>query len=35
MGTDIIKLILVCQFLDYGCYHGNITSNDWKICSYF
>ena len=31
MGTDAIRR----QFLDYGRYHGNITSNDWQIYSSF
>ena len=36
MGTDIIGLIfLVSMFLDYGRYHGNITSNDRQLYSYF
>ena len=35
MRTDIIKLIFLCQFMDYGGYHGHITSNDRQIHSYF
>ena len=29
MGPDIIRLVFfLVSYLDYGCYHGNITSND-------
>ena len=37
MVTDIINkgLYFGCKFLDYGHYHGNITSYDRQIYSYF
>ena len=36
MGTNIMRLIFLgANFLDYGRYHGNITSYDRQIYSYF